>query len=60
MPNESHPSYESDRNYLSLTVRVQDTGCGIPKSEHSKIFEPFYRVTTASSGSGVGLYIGKC
>lgn len=42
-----------------LTVRVADTGVGIPEDELSHIFEPFYRVDRSRSravgGSGLGL-----
>lgn len=36
-----------------LRLTVNDTGPGIPESERSRIFEPFY--TTKESGTGLGL-----
>lgn len=45
----------ADEQYLSLSVI--DEGCGIPKSQLSKIFEPFH--TTKSYGTGLGLPIVK-
>ena len=36
-----------------VRVTVADTGPGIPKREHGKIFEPFY--TTKEDGRGMGL-----
>lgn len=38
-------------NYVML--RISDTGCGIPKKNISKIFDPFY--STKSNGTGLGL-----
>ena len=40
-----------------LYISVADKGCGIPKDELSKIFEPFH--TTKSYGTGLGLPIVK-
>lgn len=45
----------------SLAVKIADLGVGIPRSEHRKIFEKFYRVSTGmvhdTKGSGLGLAI---
>jgi signal transduction histidine kinase len=44
-------------------VSVSDTGPGIPRREHERIFEKFYRgdpqLTHAPSGTGLGLYISR-
>lgn len=40
-----------------LVIKVSDNGPGIDKSEQSKVFNMFYRATTKSEGSGLGLYI---
>lgn len=40
-----------------VTVRVTDSGPGIPASRRREIFEPFVRGTGPSQGSGLGLAI---
>jgi len=39
----------------ALTIKVRDTGPGIPADKQSAIFEPFF--TTKAEGSGLGLWI---
>ena len=47
----------------SNTLRVTDNGYGIPTSEQDRLFERFFRSTTASAnnvpGTGLGLTIAK-
>jgi len=40
-----------------IVIEVEDNGIGIPKEYHEKIFTMFYRATTQSEGTGLGLYI---
>lgn len=64
--------YSSDVKQISVRVQsrddriaieVADSGIGIPRSEHEKIFEKFYRVSTGlvheTKGSGLGLALVK-
>ncbi|MGC2047200.1 MAG: ATP-binding protein [Gallionella sp.] len=40
-----------------VVLDVQDDGPGIPAEQQGKLFEPFF--TTATDGTGLGLYIAK-
>jgi ligand-binding sensor domain-containing protein/signal transduction histidine kinase len=47
----------NDKN--KITISVSDNGIGIPKKFHKKIFDMFFRATTESHGSGLGMHIFK-
>jgi PAS domain S-box-containing protein len=43
-----------------LTITVADTGCGIPREHHEKVFEKFHRAPSpVREGSGLGLTITR-
>ena len=45
-----------------LRVSVSDTGSGLPKKDHNRVFDPFDRLgmeTTKIQGTGIGLAISK-
>lgn len=48
-------SFATDKLY----IEVEDNGEGIQDTYQDRIFEMFYRATTTSSGSGLGLFIAK-
>jgi signal transduction histidine kinase len=44
-----------------VRIRVKDVGMGIPRADHSRVFQAFERLPTAErvGGLGLGLYIGR-
>jgi PAS domain S-box-containing protein len=42
-----------------VTVRVTDTGCGIPGDIQDKIFDPFYTTKAVGKGTGLGLSVSR-
>jgi signal transduction histidine kinase/ligand-binding sensor domain-containing protein/DNA-binding response OmpR family regulator len=52
-----------ETTYCQLTIKVIDTGIGIPPSKYDKIFEPFFQNEVPGSmvnqGSGIGLSITR-
>lgn len=46
-------------NTEKVNISIEDNGIGIDNKDAEKIFEMFYRATTLSTGSGLGLYIVK-
>ena len=45
---------EGQKEYIE--IKVEDEGCGIPKENMAKIFEPFY-TTKGQKGTGLGLAV---
>lgn len=45
----------SDQN--NFIVEITDTGTGIPKENHSKVFTPFFTTKNIGKGTGLGLAI---
>jgi len=48
-----------DVSELAVDIWVKDNGIGINKENQAKVFNMFYRVSSNSIGSGLGLYIVK-
>jgi len=45
------------RKLKKAKVSVSDTGCGIPREDIQKIFEPFYTTKGPDKGTGLGLSV---
>lgn len=43
----------------TITVRIRDSGPGIPKTYLSKIFDPFFTTKAPGQGTGLGLTIAR-
>ncbi|WP_343691940.1 PAS domain-containing sensor histidine kinase [Chitinophaga sp.] len=56
-PKKSVITISSEVVDEQMVVTVKDHGDGIPPDAQHNLFEPFYRVTDAYPGMGLGLYI---
>lgn len=50
-------SVGSDNPLEDINISISDNGQGIPERHQSKVFEMFYRASSESVGTGLGLYI---
>jgi signal transduction histidine kinase len=57
MPERSTLKIESKENGENVSIRICDSGIGIPKNVLEKLFTPFF--TTKAKGVGLGLVICK-
>ena len=51
-PAGGHVTVASKREHDQLTFEVADDGCGIPVEDQQRVFERFYQVAQARSGTG--------
>ena len=42
-----------------ISIRISDTGCGIPNHLIGSIFNPFFTTKSTSKGTGLGLSVSK-
>lgn len=59
MPDGGTLTVRVQRRRGAITVRIQDTGCGIPSALHHRIFEPFFSSKPAGRGTGLGLTVSR-
>ncbi|MGQ0286389.1 ATP-binding protein [Pasteurellaceae bacterium 22721_9_1] len=59
-PNGSQIDLNVKNKGNKVIIQVEDNGNGIPKEEHERVLEPFYRILgTEQQGSGLGLAIAR-
>lgn len=60
-PEEEGPSIFIlvEQQEEGVIIRIKDNGIGIAKEHQEKIFNMFFRASSKSTGSGLGLYIVK-
>lgn len=59
-PNHTKVILTVTTNHDNLTVRVRDSGAGIPLEMQSRIFEKFQRIQRRNAPQGVGLGLAFC
>lgn len=57
MPEGGTVSIAVDFDEQTVSIRVADTGPGVPEEEVAQLFDPFY--TTKSHGTGLGLAVSR-
>jgi two-component system NtrC family sensor kinase len=57
IPEKGDVTVETLSDDKGITVRIADTGAGIPADKLSKIFEPFFTTKKQGVGTGLGLSI---
>ena len=55
MPDGGTLVFRTNQAKETVTIEVEDTGCGIPPNVIGRIFDPFF--TTKAKGSGLGLSV---
>lgn len=56
---ELHATLQTNQQQQVVTFTVTDTGSGIPKKFHSRIFHRFFKVDNFKQGMGLGLTMSK-
>lgn len=52
---KNHVKISTSLENDEIRIRIRDTGAGIPKSQFTQIFEPFYTTKPREVGTGLGL-----
>ncbi len=60
-PTKGAVTIKAAKKDSQITITISDTGMGIPKEDHGRLFDKFYRSNTAlkqeTEGTGLGLFI---
>jgi len=60
-PTKGAVTIKAAKKDSQITITISDTGIGIPKEDHGRLFDKFYRSNTAlkqeTEGTGLGLFI---
>ena len=56
-PENNFITLSTSATKKNVTIKVSDTGCGIPKENMTKIFNPFFTTKEVGKGTGQGLSI---
>ena len=57
MPQGGHLTISTRARSRDAEIRIQDTGCGIPREDLHRIFDPYF--TGKADGTGLGLAVSK-
>ena len=57
-PDGGHVTVSLANGASTVSLKVADTGIGIPATDHAHLFDPFFRAGNASDGSGQGTGLG--
>ncbi|MES2140920.1 MAG: PAS domain-containing sensor histidine kinase [Bacteroidota bacterium] len=58
-PERSFANIHVSNHEKGILFKIDDNGIGIAEAQQGSIFKMFYRATSASKGTGLGLYIVK-
>jgi len=57
--NDGRIAITTDTSGDSVTITIEDNGCGIPAQNLEKIFDPFFTTKEVGKGTGQGLAIAR-